>query len=72
MSTTDAAFIEGFMSAEHAARYKNTLQAVEYAADGWNVVLFANSLTNKAHQLHEYRYLATALYSRLLGDDFAL
>lgn len=72
MSTTDDPFIEGFMSAEHAAKYKNTMQAFEFASDGWNAVLFANSLTNKAHQLHEYRYLATSLYSRLLGDDFAL
>ncbi len=71
-STTDSPFIEGFMSAEHAAKYKGTLQAIDYVSDSWNVALFANSLTNKAHQLHEYRYLATALYSKLLGDAFAL
>lgn len=59
-------FIEGFMDAEAAAAYKGSIQAVDCKADGWNATLFANSLTNKAHQVHEYRYLATAIFEKML------
>ncbi len=60
------------MTADHVEKYKGSLQAIDCTFEGWNAVLFANSLTNKAYQLHEYRYLAAAIYSRILEGDFAL
>ena len=35
-------------------------------------IIFANTLTNKAHQQDDYRFLSAALYSKLLGEDFKL
>ena len=70
IKTTDDDPIEGFMSAEAIEAYKGTIQAFDYQADGYNVTLFANTLTNKAHQQDEYRYLSAALYSKLLEGDF--
>lgn len=70
VKTTDDDPIEGFMSADHIAKYKGTIQAIDYQQDGYNMTLFANTLTNKAHQQDEYRFLTAAVYSKLLGDDF--
>ena len=72
LKTTEEDFIEGFMDEAHEKRYKNTVQAIDYQGDGWNVTLFANSMTNKAHQVHEYRYLAMAIFSKFLDGDFSL
>lgn len=72
LSIADEPFVEGFMTADHVKKYKGSLQAVDCTFEGWNVVLFANSLTNKAYQIHEYRYLAAAIYSRLFEGDFSL
>lgn len=72
LSITNNPFVEGFMTADHVEKYKGSLQAIDCTFEGWNAVLFANSLTNKAYQLHEYRYLAAAIYSRILEGDFAL
>lgn len=72
LSITNDPFVEGFMTADHVEKYKGSLQAIDCTFEGWNAVLFANSLTNKAYQLHEYRYLAAAIYSRILEGDFAL
>ncbi len=58
------------MSAEAIEAYKGTIQAFDYQADGYNMTLFANTLTNKAHQQDEYRYLSAAVYSKLLEGDF--
>ncbi|OUN88935.1 M14 family metallopeptidase [[Collinsella] massiliensis] len=70
IKTTDDDPIEGFMSAEAIEAYKGTIQAFDYQADGYNMTLFANTLTNKAHQQDEYRYLSAAVYSKLLEGDF--
>ncbi len=35
------------------------------------VTLFANTLTNKAHQQDDYRFAANAIYEKMLGEDFA-
>lgn len=69
---TDDDFTEGFMAAEHIAKYRGSVQAVDCQRGAWNTTLFANSLTNKAHQVHEYRLLATAVYSRMLDESFDL
>lgn len=57
MKTTSDQPIEGFMSESHIAKYKNSIQAFEYNANGYNMTVFANSLTNKAHQQDDYRFL---------------
>ena len=72
MKTTSDQPIEGFMSESHIAKYKNSIQAFEYNANGYNMTVFANSLTNKAHQQDDYRFLTGALYSKMLGEDFKL
>ncbi len=70
MSTTGDDFVEGFMSADAIEAYKNTIQAFDYNENGYNVTVFANSLTNKTHQQDEYRFLTAAVYSKVLGEDF--
>ena len=66
---------EGFVptnTAERAAGFKAYLnggvQAFAYKENGMNVVLFANSLTNKVHQRDEYAYLSNFLFSSVLSD----
>lgn len=71
VKTTADDFIEGFIDEAHRERYKDTVQAIDVQGDGWNATLFANSMTNKAHQLHEYRYLAMAIYGKFLQGDVA-
>ena len=44
------------------------VQGVAYKENGMNVVLFANSLTNKVHQRDEYAYLSNFLFSSVLSD----
>ena len=68
VKTTADDFIEGFIDEAHRERYKDTVQAIDVQGDGWNATLFANSMTNKAHQLHEYRYLAMAIYGKFLQE----
>ena len=70
MSTTGDDFVEGFMSADAIEAYKNTIQAFDYNENGYNMTVFANSLTNKTHQQDEYRFLTAAVYSKVLGEDF--
>ena len=66
---------EGFVptnTAERAAGFKaymnGSVQAFAYKETGMNVVLFANSLTNKVHQRDEYAYLSNFLFSSVLSD----
>ena len=66
---------EGFVptnTAERAAGFKAYLnggvQGFAYKENGMNVVLFANSLTNKVHQRDEYAYLSNFLFSSVLSD----
>ena len=70
MKTTADDPVEGFMSKDHIAQYKGSIQAFEYAGDGMDMTIFANTLTNKAHQQDDYRFLTGALYGKLLGDDY--
>ena len=66
---------EGFVptnTAERAAGFKaymnGGVQGFAYKENGMNVVLFANSLTNKVHQRDEYAYLSNFLFSSVLSD----
>ncbi len=70
MKITDDEFIEGWMPPAVQDEYKGSTQAFDYAQDGMDMTIFANTLTNKTHQQDDYRFLTGALYSKLLGDDF--
>ena len=66
---------EGFVptnTAERAAGFKaymnGGVQGFAYKENGMNVVLFANSLTNKVHQRDEYAYISNFLFSSVLSD----
>ena len=67
---------EGFVptnTAERAAAfeaYRNGgVQAFAYTEDGMDVVLFANSLTNKVQQRDDYAYISNFLFSSVLSED---
>ncbi len=72
IQTTDDYPIEGFMSSEHIEKYKNSVQAIDYVQNGFNMTLFANTMTNKAHQQDDYRYVTNAIYTKMLGEDFEI
>ncbi|MBQ8368757.1 MAG: hypothetical protein IJY35_02120 [Clostridia bacterium] len=73
---------EGFIQAiteEQAAKsdalLNDSIQAFAYnnvdeEGNGLNVVLFANSLTNKLHQRDEYAFISNFIFSNLLGEDY--
>ena len=67
---------EGFIptnTAQRAAGYaaycNGSVQAFAYTADGLNVVLFANSLTNKVQQRDDYAYISNFLFSTVLSEE---
>jgi hypothetical protein len=70
VKTTDDPLVEGFMPKDDIKKYQDTIQAVDYQKDGRDIALFANTLTNKAHQQDDYRYLTAAVYSKQLDGDF--
>lgn len=72
MKVSDDDLVEGFMSKSHIAKYKNSIQAFDYAQGDYNMTIFANTLTNKTHQQDDYRFITGAVYSKLLGEDFKL
>ena len=45
------------------------MQGFAYTEDGMDVVLFANSLTNKVQQRDEYAYISNFLFSTVLSED---
>ena len=72
IKTTSDKPMEGFMLAENVAKYKNSVQAIEYKSGKLDLTVFANSMTNKAHQQDDYRYVTNAIYSKMLGSDFTM
>ena len=67
---------EGFIptnTAERAAAFEaycnGGVQGFAYTEDGMDVVLFANSLTNKVQQRDEYAYISNFLFSTVLSED---
>lgn len=72
IKTTSDYPIEGFMAADYIPKYQNQVQAIDYVKGKYNITLFANTMTNKAHQQDDYRYVTNAIYSKLLGGDFTV
>ena len=68
--------LEGFLPAdgEHFDDFLNdSIQAISYQGKGadntqLNVVLFANTLTNKVHQRDEYNFISNAAFASVLGN----
>ena len=45
------------------------MQGFAYTEDGMDVVLFANSLTNKVQQRDDYAYISNFLFSTVLSEE---
>lgn len=53
-------------------KLKGQVVAIDYKTDNLNMTIFANSITNRSHQTDDYRLATNAIYSKLLGDNFAV
>ncbi|MBQ2697033.1 MAG: S-layer homology domain-containing protein, partial [Clostridia bacterium] len=63
--------ISGFIKAENLEKLLGSVQAISYKDDVMNITVFANSLTNKAHQQDDYQFIANTLFANSLGADYA-
>lgn len=70
IKTTNDEFLEGFLLKESVEGYKNSIQAFEYRDDTMDIVAFANTLTDKAHQTDDYRYISNAIYQQALTEQY--
>ncbi|HJA62907.1 MAG TPA: S-layer homology domain-containing protein, partial [Candidatus Intestinimonas stercoravium] len=69
--------LEGFLpstGAHYADFLDDSIQAISYQGEGadgadLNVVLFANTLTNKVHQRDEFNFVSNAAFVSVLGDE---
>lgn len=67
--------IDADQAAASEAYLNNSVQGIAFKgqdAEGneINVVLFANTLTNKLHQRDEYAYISNFIFANLLGDTY--
>lgn len=65
VKSTDTIY-QGFLLDEGFENFKNQIQAIEVNKGKMNLVVFANSLTNKAHQTDDYRYITNSIYKMML------
>ena len=61
--------LEGFLPAGDGLKAfkNNSIQAISYRENGMNVVLFANTLTNKVHQHDEFNFISNAAFAAVAG-----
>ena len=70
---TDQNPVEGFFPKEALKGfigYGRNVQAFTYSSDGYNLTVFANSLTSRAHQTDDYRLLSNAIYMSSLSSSY--
>ena len=64
--------MEGFLpsNGEHYADFlDNSIQAISYEGAGLDVVLFANTLTNKVHQRDEFNFVSNAAFVSVMDGE---
>ncbi len=67
--------LEGFLpgEGENNGDFLKSVQAIEYHGKGaqdadLNLIVFANTLTNKVHQRDEFNFVSNAAFSTVVGD----
>ena len=66
--------MEGFLpsNGEHYADFlDDSIQAISYEGAGLDVVLFANTLTNKVHQRDEFNFVSNAAFVSVMDGEAA-